>query len=167
MLRTKVVNDSTDLVPLLRAFDDPIKKAVFKEIQSDWKPISEIIEKYGKPGEKALEFFDKMKLVETRWTTPEEGINGKPQKKYRSYYSTFNINISCPVNEISEIFTIASLDDEEFEKIEREIYEYIGDEGKFSSTVAEHFNLSNLALKSIVKRSDIFSFKGLKLVRSP
>ncbi|HEC89003.1 MAG TPA: hypothetical protein ENI44_00270, partial [Thermoplasmatales archaeon] len=96
MLRTKVVNDSTDLVPLLRAFDDPIKKAVFKEIQSDWKAISEIREKYGEPGERALEFFDKMKLVETRWSTPEEGINGKPQKKYRSFYSTFNINISCP-----------------------------------------------------------------------
>ena len=167
MLRTKVVNDSTDLIPLLRAFDDPIKKAVFEEIQSDWKPVSEIREKYGIHGERALEFFDKMKLVETRWTTPENGVGGKPQKKYKSYYSTFNINISCPVNEISEIFTIASLDDKEFEKIEKEIYEFIGKEGKFSNTVAEHFNLSTLALKSIVKRSDIFSFKGLKLVRLP
>ena len=166
MFRTKVVNDSTDLVSLLRAFDHPIKKAVFQEIQSDWKPLSEIVEKYGEYGAKALEYFDKMKLVETRWTTPEDGINGKPQKKYRSYYSTFNINISCPVNEISEIFAIASLNDEEFEKIEKEIYEFIGENGKFSSTVAERFNLSLLALKSIAKRSDKFLIKGLKIVRS-
>lgn len=165
MIRTKVVNDSTDLVPLMRAFDTPIKKAVFKEIQSEWKPLSEIREKYGEHGEKALELFDKMKLVETRWTTPEDGVSGKPQKKYRSYYSTFNINISCPVNEISEIFTVASLNEEEFEKLEQEIYDFLGEDGKFSNTVAEHFNLSTLALKSIVKRSNNFCFKGLKLTR--
>ena len=163
MLRTKVVNDSTDLVTLLRAFDNKIKKDVFKEIQSDWKPLSEIKEKYGKNGENALDLFDKMKLVETKWTTPEEGISGKPQKKYRSYYSAFNINISCPVNEISEIFTIASLNHEEFGKLEEEINDFLGDDGKFGNMVAENFGLSNLALKSLVKRSNKFCYKGLKL----
>lgn len=166
MLRTKVVNDSTDLIPLMRAFDTNVKKEVFKEIQTDWKPLSEIREKYGEHGEKALEIFDRMKLVETRWTTSEEGISGKPQKKYRSFYSAFNINISCPVNEISEIFTVASLDQNEFQKLEEEIYEFLGNDGKFSSTVAEHIKLSPLALKSVVKRSNILENKGLKLIRS-
>jgi len=104
MMRTKVVNDSTDLVTLLRAFDNKTKKDVFYELLSEWKPLSEIKEKYGEDGETALDIFDKMKLVETKWTTPEEGIDGRPQKKYRSFYSSFNINISCPVNEISEMF---------------------------------------------------------------
>ncbi len=166
MIRTKVVNDSTDLIPLMRAFDTDVKKEVFKEIQTDWKPLSEIKEKYGEHGEKALEIFDRMKLVETRWTTSEEGISGKPQKKYRSFYSAFNINISCPVNEISEIFTVASLDQEEFEKLEQDIFEFLGDDGKFSNSVAEQFKVSTLALKSIVKRSNIIEHKGLKLIRS-
>lgn len=166
MLRTKVVNDSTDLIPLMRAFDTQIKKEVFKEIQNDWKPLSQIKEKYGNTGAQALELFDRMKLVETRWTTSEEGIEGKPQKKYRSYYSAFNINISCPVNELSEIFTIASLDQDNFIKLEQDIYEFIGEDGKFSNTVSEAFNLSTLALKSIVKRSSGFDYKGLKLVRT-
>lgn len=165
MIRTKVVNDSTDLIPLMRAFDTPLKKEIFKEIQLEWKPLSEIRDKYGENGEKALELFDSMKLVETRWSTSEEGVDGKPQKKYRSYYSAFNINISCPVNEISEIFTIASLDDSEFAKLEQNIYDFLGDEGKFSNTVSEHFHFSTLVLKSIVKRSDLISFKGLKVVR--
>ena len=165
MLRTKVVNDSTDLIPLMRAFDSQTKKEVFKEIQNDWKPLSQITEKYGDNGAKALELFDRMKLVETRWTTSEEGIEGKPQKKYRSYYAAFNINISCPVNELSEIFTIASLSQDDFIKLEQEIYDSIGEEGKFSNTVAENFNLSTLALKSIVKRSSVFDYKGLKLAR--
>ena len=71
MLRTKVVNDSTDLIPLIRAFDNPVKKAVFKEIQTEWKPLSEIKNKYGDNGQQALELFDQMKLVETKWTTSE------------------------------------------------------------------------------------------------
>lgn len=165
MMRTKVVNDSTDLVPLLRAFDNKVKKEVFNEVLTDWKPLSEIKEKYGPEGEDALEYFDKMRLVETKWTTPEEGIEGKPQKKYRSYYSAFNINISCPVNEISEIFTVASLSKSEFEKLEQKIYEYVGEDGKFGNMVAENFNLSNLALKGLVKRSNKFCYKGLKLSR--
>ena len=165
MIRTKVVNDSTDLVPIIRAFDDKTKKEVFKEIQTEWKPKSEIEEKFGEDGAKALEYFDKMKLVETKWTTQDEGVDGKPQKKYRSYYSTFNINISCPVNEISEIFTIASLNEQEFALLENKIFDFLGEEGKFGNMVAEHFGLSTLALKSLVKRSNIFCYKGLKLVR--
>jgi predicted DNA-binding ArsR family transcriptional regulator len=150
----------------MRAFDTDTKKRVFKEIQTEWKPLSEIKEKYGEHGEQALEIFDRMKLVETRWTTSEEGISGKPQKKYRSFYSAFNINISCPVNEISEIFTVASLDQKSFQKLELEIYESLGEEGKFSNTVAEQLKLSTLALKSVVKRSSIIEHKGLKLIRS-
>lgn len=166
MLRTKVVNDSTDLIPLIRAFDNPVKKAVFKEIQVEWKPLSEIKDKYGNNGEQALELFDQMKLVETKWTTSDEGIDGRPQKKYRSYYSAFNINISCPVNEISEIFTIASLQKEDFAELENEIAKFIGDDGKFSNSVAEEFNMTLLALKSIVKRSETLGFKGLKIIKN-
>ena len=165
MMRIKVVNDSTDLVPLLRAFDNKTKKEVFNELLLDWKPLSDIKEKYGEDGEDALEYFDKMKLVETKWTTPEDGIDGKPQKKYRSYYSAFNINISCPVNEISEIFTVASLNKNEFEELENQIFNYVGADGKFGNMVAENFRLSNLALKGLVKRSNKFCYKGLKLSR--
>ncbi|MEA2055630.1 MAG: ArsR family transcriptional regulator [Candidatus Thermoplasmatota archaeon] len=165
MMRTKVVNDSTDLVPLLRAFGNNVKKQVFNELLGEWKQLSEIKEKYGDAGEEALEYFDKMKLVETKWTTPDEGINGRPQKKYRSYYSAFNINISCPVNEISEIFTVASLNDKEFAKLENDIFEFVGDDGRFGNMVAENFALSNLSLKGLVKRSNKFCYKGLKLSR--
>jgi len=165
MMRTKVVNDSTDLVPLLRAFDNKTKKEVFNELLLDWKPTSDIVEKYGEDGADALEYFDKMKLVETKWTTPDEGIEGRPQKKYRSYYSAFNINISCPVNEISEIFTVASLNKSEFGKLEDKIYKFVGEDGKFGNMVAENFGVSNLALKGLVKRSNKFCYKGLKLSR--
>ncbi|MBU0497866.1 MAG: ArsR family transcriptional regulator, partial [Candidatus Thermoplasmatota archaeon] len=114
---------------------------------------------------RALEFFDKMKLAETKWTTSEDGFNGKPQKMYRAFYSVFNINISCPVNEISEIFNISSLTLSEFKNLENEIYEFIGDDGTFGNKVSENFNISNTALKALVKRSEKFDYTGLKITR--
>ena len=165
MIRTKVINDSSDLVSILRAFDTPIKKEVFVEISRDWMPTSMIIDKFGDKGQEALELFDKMKLAETKWTTPEDGMDGKPQKMYRSFYSIFNINISCPVNEISEIFNISSLDDNQFRKLEGEIYNFIGENGTFGNKVSETFKISNTALKALVKRSNRFDYMGLKITR--
>jgi len=165
MIRTKVINDSTDLVSILRAFDTSTKKEVFMEISKDWIPTSMILEKFGEDGQEALEFFDKMKLAETKWTTPEDGMDGKPQKMYRSFYSIFNINISCPVNEISEIFNISSLDDDNFKKLEKEICDFIGDNGTFGNKVSENFKISSTALKALVKRSNKFDYMGLKITR--
>jgi predicted DNA-binding ArsR family transcriptional regulator len=167
MIRTKVINDSTDLVTIIRAFDSPIKKEVFMEISRDWTPSSMIFTKFGGEGHDALEFFEKMKLAETKWTTPDEGINGKPQKMYRSFYSLFNINISCPVNEISEIFNISSLDEQAFLGLEDKIYSFIGDTGTFANKVSENFHISNTALKALVKRSNRFQYTGLKITRTP
>jgi len=166
MIRTKVINDSTDLVSIIRAFDSPIKKEVFMEISKDWVPTSIILERFGNKGQDALEFFDKMKLAETKWTTPDEGMDGKPQKMYRSFYSLFNINISCPVNEISEIFNVSSLDDNQFKKLEENIYEFIGETGTFANKVSENFHVSNTALKALVKRSNRFQYTGLKITRT-
>ena len=106
-----------------------------------------------------------MKLAETKWTTPEEGIDGKPQKMYRSFYSLFNINISCPVNEISEIFNVSSLNEMQFKKLEENIYDFIGSTGTFTNKVSEKFCISNTALKALVKRSNKFHYTGLKITR--
>jgi len=137
------------------------------EISKDWVPSSLILERFGDEGQTALEFFDKMKLAETKWTTPDEGVDGKPQKMYRSFYSLFNINISCPVNEISEIFNVSSLDDDQFKKLEENIYGFIGETGTFANKVSENFHISNTALKALVKRSNRFQYTGLKITRTP
>jgi predicted DNA-binding ArsR family transcriptional regulator len=84
---------------------------------------------------------------------------------YRSFYSLFNINISCPVNEISEIFNISALDDNNFKKLENKIFDFIGENGTFGNKVSENFKISNTALKALVKRSNRFDYMGLKITR--
>ena len=85
MIRTKVINDSTELVSIMRAFDSSVKKEVFNEISRDWTPTSVIMDKFGERGLEALEFFDHMKLAETKWTTPDEGINGRQMVVDKNY----------------------------------------------------------------------------------
>ena len=57
------------------------------------------------------------------------------------------------------------MNENDFEDLENKIFDFVGDDGKFGNMVAENFRLSNLALKGLVKRSNKFCYKGLKLSR--
>jgi len=73
---------------------------------------------------------------------------------------------TASVEEAAPEPTPAELDiQSQIAKLEQKIYEFLGEDGKFGNMVAEHFGLSNLALKSLVKRSNKYTYKGLKLVR--
>ena len=80
MRHIKVINEATELVPMLRALDTPIKREVFEEIIQDWKTVSEIEDKYGTEGADALLFFEKTKLVDIQWQINEENQREKCEK---------------------------------------------------------------------------------------
>ncbi|MCL4325170.1 MAG: ArsR family transcriptional regulator, partial [Candidatus Thermoplasmatota archaeon] len=90
MNRIKVVSDITDLVPVLRAVDSDIKIALFDRLSQDWITEADVKKEYGSDGLYVLGFFDRMKLVESRWTSPSTGK--EPVKSFHTYYSTVSIN---------------------------------------------------------------------------
>lgn len=160
MKRIKVINEPTELVPMLRALDSPIKRDVFNAVSQDWCTLNDIEEKFGDEGRIALEFFEKMRLVETMWQTTEDNTQ---EKAYHSYYMSFHINTSCPVQEISEILSVAVMPDKEFKKLEKSIIDLIGEDGMFAGDVSEQKDLSMTMLKSVVKRSDKLDYRGHRL----
>ena len=160
-MQAKLISEPTDLVWALRAFDSDLKKEVFKEIGSEWLTMEEIGEKFGSEGKKTLKFFEKVKMVETRWRMPDKG---SPKKEYHAHYSTFSIRIFCPIYRLSEVFGIATMKDEEFQKIEEDIYDWIGD-GELGREVEKHFGISTTELDGIVKRSNKLEYKGMRLER--
>ncbi|QLH75013.1 MAG: ArsR family transcriptional regulator [Methanomassiliicoccales archaeon] len=162
MNKIKVINEPSELVPMLRAVDTPVKRDVLKEVTIEWKTLKEIEEKYGAEGKDALKFFEKMKLVETRWQ-PSGGA--RPEKAYHTYYSQFHINASWPVYEISDVLSVAMMPEEEFQELEHKILEQVGKEGKFAGDVAESMGLTSTMLKSIVKRSVKLDYRGHRLER--
>jgi predicted DNA-binding ArsR family transcriptional regulator len=163
MNRIKVVNDPSELVSTFRAVDTELKREIFKEVSAGWKTAQEIEDKYGKEGPVILRLFNKMKLVETRWQQPPEGSQQKPVKAYHTYYSAFHINTSCSVFEISDVIAAAGMPDAEFKKLEAKILKSIGNEGKFAGDVAEELKLTQTMLKSLVKRSAKFDYRGHRI----
>ena len=163
MERIKVVNDPSELVFVFRAVDTDIKREVFKEISVGWRTAKEIEDKFGADGRQALILFSKMKLVETRWQQPPEGSQEKPVKAYHTYYSSFHINTSCTVYEISDVISAAGISDKEFRKIEKKIMDMIGEEGLFAGDISESLKMSPTMLKSLVKRSSKFDYRGHRI----
>jgi predicted DNA-binding ArsR family transcriptional regulator len=158
MNRMKVINEPSDLVPMLRAVDTEAKRQVLKEVTLEWKTAKEIEDKYGKEGREALKFLEKMKLVETRWQSSNK--SPQPEKAYHTYYSSFHISVTWPVYEISDVLSIAMMPESEFKRIEKRILDEIGEEGKFAGDVAESLGMTSTMLKSIVKRSVRLDLRG-------
>ena len=163
MNRIKVINEPSELVSVFRAVDTDLKREIFKDISIEWRTVNYIEEKFGADGKKALRVFEKMKLVETRWQQPSEDASTKPVKAYHTYYSSFHINTSASVFEISDIIAAAGMTDKDFKKIEDKIIAKVGDEGVFSGDISEEFKVSATMLKALVKRSAKLDYRGHRI----
>jgi predicted DNA-binding ArsR family transcriptional regulator len=163
MRRIKVINEPTELVPMLRALDTAVKRHVFQEVTNGWNTAEEIEEKYGEEGKDALLFFEKMKLVETMWQSREDNTQ---EKAYHTYYISFYINTSAPVTEISDILAAAVMDNKEFNKLETKIFKLVGEDGMFIGDISEQEDLSATFLKALVKRSTKLEYRGHRIEKS-
>jgi len=162
MNRIKVVSEPAELVPILRTVDSPVKREVFREVTADWRTVKQIEEKFGAEGAEALKFFEKMKLVETKWQT---SATMQPEKAYHAFYSSFHINATAPVTEISDVLYAAMMSEKDYAKIEKQIFDMVGDDGKFAGDVAENLKVSQTMLKALVKRSSRLDFRGHRVMR--
>jgi predicted DNA-binding ArsR family transcriptional regulator len=160
MDRIKVINEPSELVPMLRSVDTPVKREVLKEVTLEWRTADEIEKKFGPEGKDAIIFFEKMKLVESRWTSVDGGF---PVKSFHMYYTSFHINAQWPVYEISDVLAAAMMSNEEYAAIEDKILKEVGEEGKFSGDVAESLGLTSTMLKSLVRRSVKMDFRGHRI----
>jgi len=162
MNRIKVVSDPSELVPILRSVDSEVKRNIFRELSTTWLTAKQIEDKYGAEGAEALTFFEKVKLVETKWQT---GASMSPEKAYHAFYASFHINASAPVQEISDVLYIAMMPEKDYRKIEERIYKAAGDAGKFSGDMADELQVSQTELKALVKRSFRLDFRGHRIMR--
>ncbi|MCI4369000.1 MAG: ArsR family transcriptional regulator [Thermoplasmata archaeon] len=163
MHRIKVINDISELVPVLRAVDSPVKLKLVQRLAEAWLTADDVEREFGKEGSKALQFFEKLKLIDTRWVAREG--RRQPDKSYHFYYSTVNINTTTPLSEISEILSIASMPDRDYTKLEKRIYDAVGVEGRFFSDVGEELGMTPTRLKGLVKRSDKLEYRGHRIER--
>ncbi len=156
MKRTKLINDPAELVALFRSVDSPERRAVLALLAGGWTPTSELADKFGDEAFAAITYFEKFKLVESRW----EVKDGKPEKAYRTFYNAFQISTSLTFEETEQLLTVVLLTPGEFDEIEGKIMEMVGDEGRFANDIARELELTTLQLKGLVRRSVKFDFRG-------
>jgi predicted DNA-binding ArsR family transcriptional regulator len=161
--RIKVVNDVSDLVPILRAVDTPLKLKLVQRLGQEWLTLADIEREFGKEGVRALAFFEKLRLIDTRWVAREG--RKQPDKGYHFYYSTINMSTTSPLAEISEVLAIATMGAKEYAKLEERIHQAVGKEGRFFSDVAEELGMSPTRLKGLVKRSEKLEYRGHRIER--
>ena len=156
MKRIKVINEPTELVPVMRAMDTEVKRKVFMEVSNRWCTANSIEDLYGKEGRQALNFFEKMKLVETRW----ESVDSISEKAYHTYYLSFHINTTVKVQDIAEVLAAVVMPNDEFAALEGKIVEQVQDGGRFAGDISEELGLSQIMLRSLVKRSAKLDYRG-------
>lgn len=161
--RIKVVNDVSDLVPILRAVDSPLRLKLVQRLGEEWLTSDDIEREFGKEGMHALAFFEKLRLIDTRWVAREG--RRQPEKSYHFYYSNININTTSPLAEISEVLAIATMGPKEYARLEQKIHDAVGTDGRFFSDVAEELKMSPTRLKGLVKRSEKLEYRGHRIER--
>ncbi|MFQ5909865.1 MAG: ArsR family transcriptional regulator [Thermoplasmata archaeon] len=159
MNRIKFVNEPAELVPILMAVDNEVKREVLKDVSENWRTARDIEEKFGEDGLEALKFFEKMNLVETKWQTGES----EPEKSYHAFYTSFHINASSPVNEMCDILAAVVMPENEYRKIEEKILKEVDKDGKFSGDIADDLGVSQTMLKGLIKRSAKLEYKGHRI----
>ncbi len=102
-----------------------------------------------------------MRLVETKW----QAGDGGPVKAYHSFYTSLHISASSPVYEISDVLQVAMMPEDDYKELEGQILEAVGKQGKFAGDLAEELDMSQVMLKSVIKRSSRLDFRGHRVER--
>ena len=162
MKRVKLINDPAELVALFRAVDSEVRRNVLSTLAEGWTMISELNEKFGDEANDIIVYYEKFKLIESRWEVNKD--TGRPEKSYRTFYNAFQISTSLTFDETQELLTVVLMPDIEFDKYESKIVELIGEVGPFANDVGRDIGVSSLTLKGLVRRSVKFDFKGHNIV---
>ncbi len=158
--RIKVIGDIGDLISVFHACDTEVKKKVFTELSKRWCTVDDIKEMFGEEGVEALQYLEKIKLVEIQWVTTEKGV----VKAYHTYYDLFQINLSLPILEAAEIIRVATMSDGEFKKWENKILEIIGgSKSIFLGDLVESLGVSQIMVRGLIRRSNKLDIRGMKV----
>lgn len=159
--RTRIINEPSDIVPLLRAFGSEVHKKVFDALQKDWKTEEELEKEVGLKVAESLDVLKKSGMVESKWRMPQPGK--KPEKEYHSSYSRVAVNFQCSVEDLSDLIMITFKSDSEIrgylDVIEKEVVE-----GNQSMNGLQRVvDKSIMFIRGVAKRSPILTVKGQRI----
>lgn len=159
--RTRIINEPSDLVPLLRAFGSDSHKKVFDTLQKDWKTEGEIEIEVGFAVFESLDLLKKSGLVESKWRMPEAGK--KPEKEFHSSYSRVHLNFQCSVEDISDLIMITFKSDNEIKNYVDIIEKEVVSGNQSMNGLQRVVDKSIMFIRGVARRSSILAVKGQRI----
>lgn len=159
--RTRIINEPSELVPLLQTFQSKEHKDVFNALTTEWLTKTQLDEAMGFDVEESLNILKRSGLLEIQWRMPKPGET--PEKEYHSSYSKARANFQCSFEDLSEIITLAFTPYEDIKDLIKELECEVENGNHSMSSLTRSLNKSALYIKSLARRSDRLTVMGQRL----
>ncbi len=161
MGRTRIINEPSDIVPLLRAFGSENHKKVFDALLKDWKTEEELERELGFKVGEGLDVLKKSGLIESKWRMPVPGR--KPEKEYHSSYSRVQVNFQCSVEDLSDLIMITFKSDKELRSYLDVIEREVQGGNQSMNGLQRVIDKSIMFIRGVARRSPILVVKGQRI----
>ena len=159
--RTRIINDPSELVPLLQTFKSKEHKHVFNALTNEWMTKSQLNEIMGFDVEESLNILKRCGLLEIQWRMPKPGDT--PEKEYHSSYSKAQANFQCSFEDLSEIIILTFTPYEEIKDLIKELENEVENGNHSMSSLTRSLNRSPLYVRALARRSDKLTVMGQRL----
>ena len=159
--RTRIINDPSYLVPLLRTFGSRTHKKIFDTLSNKWMTRAEVDEFMGTDSSKSLHILKKAGLLESQWRVPEAGQ--KPSKEYHSSYSKVQVNFQCSFEDLSDIIMLTFKPYEEVKDAIEELERLVEGGNTSMSNLTRTLNKNPFYICYVARRSERLSVMGQRL----
>jgi predicted DNA-binding ArsR family transcriptional regulator len=159
--RIRIINDPSDLVPLLRTFGSITHKKVFDNLLSDWFTEEELKEQLDIDVHESLKILKSCGLIESKWRLPEP--RKTPEKEYHTSYSKIQVNFQCSVEDLSDLLMITFSRDDDISKMIEQIESEVVNGNQSMTGLSRVIGASPLFLRGVARRSDNLAVKGQRI----
>ena len=161
--RTRIINDPSDLVPLLQAFGSDVHKKVFDELSLEWRTEKELVGLLGDDASvhRSVALLRKSGLVETKWRIPEPGAS--PEKEYHSTYSRVQASFGATMEDLSELISLTFMSEEELRAVTEKLQKMVVGGNNSLSNLSRELGLSQIFIRGVAKRADGLAVRGQRI----
>ena len=161
MKRTRILNDPSDLVPLIDVFSNTEHRQVYDLLTESWYTKVELDQHTGKDTRKSLDTLQHGLLLESKWRMPTPGES--PEMEFHTSFTSIRVGFQCSITELAEVVDSALTQGEQLRKDAERLEDEVR-KGNYSLTyLSRTLDASPNQLKCIAKRYGRISVKGQRL----
>ena len=158
--RIRLINDPSDLVPLLRTFGSRTHKSVFDELSNEWMTKEEL-EVNHSDVKTSLVILKKSGLIESRWRMPEPGKT--PDKEYHISYTKAQANFQCSIEDLSDLIMLTFKNDDSIYEFIESIENEVKSGNQSMTGLSRTLDKNPMYIRGAAKRSLNLSVKGQRI----